>query len=81
MMQQAVAECMADARMAEAKAKILQTAQVQLNSSIGELAELRTTPGHKAAIHGKSLFLQYMLLHMLPDILIYFITLCLTVTS
>ena len=52
-MQQAVAECMADVRMAEAKARSLQTAQVQLKSSMGELAELKTTPGHEAAIHGK----------------------------
>lgn len=53
-MQQAVAGCMADARMAEAKAKRLQTTLVQLNSSKGELAELKNTPGHEAAIHGKS---------------------------
>ena len=57
-MQQAVAACMAEARVAEAKAKRLQTAQGQFSISLGELAELRTTPGHEAAIHGKSRFLQ-----------------------
>lgn len=56
-MQQAVAGCMADARMAEAKAKRLQTSQVQLNTSMAELAELKTTPGDEAAVHGKSQFL------------------------
>ena len=53
-MQQAVAECMADARVAEAKVERLQAAQVQLRSCMGELAELRSTPGHEAAVHGKS---------------------------
>ena len=63
-LQQAVAESIADARMAEAKAKVLQIAQVQLNSSVDELARSRNSPGHEAAIRGKSCSLQYMLLYM-----------------
>lgn len=52
-MQQAIAECMTDARMAAEKAKRLQTAQTQLNSSKEELDALRITPGNEAEIHGK----------------------------